>query len=309
MALRQAGLIFRAEVAANLVITPRAGESFRVRRIFTANHSGALQHLTVINDTARVGFFRLVGLGGAHLFNPRETEHPQATKGSNVLDWMAQYNGFQGYPVVQGESLTLSLDTGTADIFAVADSYDVGDVKSTEMNGSKSADILYMNYGTNLAAIVATGYNKVNSSRNPAEMPSFPFGAPGQGLVPAGKKAQITLIGGQAVGRFVGAGATAQTQYIRPRIGSAPAQTILDRNDVGVQFFGTIPGAGVDYTSLRQAISSTPSAFETTDAVLPQLDFNGNDELSLQVQTTIVGAGQLNAADIDLWCLQRIFPA
>ena len=39
MALRQAGLIFRAEAAASLVITPRVGEGFIVRRIFAANVS------------------------------------------------------------------------------------------------------------------------------------------------------------------------------------------------------------------------------------------------------------------------------
>lgn len=309
MALKQAGLIFRAEAAANLVITPRAGESFRVRRIFASNPSTALQHVTIINDTARVGFFRIVGLGGSHLLNPRSAEVSNNVRGTNMLDWMLKYSAFQGYPVVQGESLTITLDTGTADLFAIADSYDVGDIKSTDTNGSKSSDLLFMNYGTNLAAITATGYNKVNSSRNPAEMPAFPFGAAGQGLVPAGKKASIPVVGGQAVARFVGAGATGQTQYIRPRVGAAPAQTIMDRNDVGIPFFGNIPGAGVDYTSVRQGIASCPRTPETLDDTLVDLEFNGNDELSLQVQTTIVGAGQLNAADIDIWCLQRVFPA
>ena len=33
MALQQPGLIYRAEVTTNLVITPRMGEGFRVRRI------------------------------------------------------------------------------------------------------------------------------------------------------------------------------------------------------------------------------------------------------------------------------------
>lgn len=309
MALRQAGLIFRAEAAATLVITPRAGEAFRVRRIFASNPSAALQHVIVINDTARVGFFRIVGLGGSHLLNPRSQEVANNVRGCNLIDWMLKYNAFAGYPVVQGESLTLNLDTGTADLFAIADSYDAADVKSTELNGSKSQDVLYVNYGTNLAAITATGYNKVNSSRNPAEMVAFPFGNPGQGLVPSGRKAVIPVIGGQAVARFVGAGATGQTQYIRPRVGASPAQTIFDRNDVGIPFLGNVPGAGVDYTSVRQGVASCPVSWETLQDTLADLDFNGNDELSLQIQTTIVGAGQLNAADIDIWCLMRVSPA
>lgn len=309
MALRQAGLIFRAEASANLVITPRAGESFRVRRIFASNPSAALQHVTIINDTARVGFFRIVGLGGSHLLNPRSQDVSNNIRGSNLLDWMLKYSAFNGYPVVQGEALTIQCDTGTADLFAVADSYDVGDVKPTEQNGSKSGDVLYVNYGTNLAALTTAAYTKLNSSRNPAEMVQFPFGAPGAGLVPSGKKVHMSLIGGQAVGRFVGAGATMGTQYLRPRVGSAPAQTIMDRNDVGIPFIGVIPGAGVDYTSVRQAIPSTPFSAETLEDVLPDLDFSSNDEFSLQLSTVLVGAGQLNAADVDVWVLMRVFTA
>lgn len=309
MALRQAGLVFRAEVANTLVITPRAGESFRVRRIFASNPSGTLQHVLVVNDTARVGFFRIVGLGGSHLLNPRSQEVANNVRGCNMIDWMLANSNFAGYPVVQGESLTLSLDTGTADLFAIADSYDAADVKSSEQNGSKSQDVLFVNYGTNGTAIAATGYNKLDSRRNPAEMVQFPFGPAGGGLLPSGKKASIFVIGGQPVARFVSAGNTAQTQYIRPRVGASPAQTILDRGDVGLTFFGNVPGAGVDYTSVRSGIASNPSYERPYDDVIADLAFNGNDEFALQVQTTIVGAGQLNASDIDVWCLLRVYPA
>lgn len=309
MALRQAGLIFRAEAAGTLVISPRAGEAFRVRRIFASNPSTTLQHVTVINDTARVGFFRIVGLGGSHLLNPRSQEVANNIRGCNMLDWMLTFQQFAGYPVVQGESLTLSLDTGTADLFAVADSYDATDVKSTEQNGSKASDVLYMNYGTNLAAITTAVYTKLAATRNPAEMVGFPFGNPGAGLVPAGKKAHIYVLGGQASGRFVSGGNTAATAYIRPRVGTAPAQTILDRADVGLPFLGVQPGAATDYTSVRQGIPSTPRASDPYDDTTADLDFNPNDELSLQVLAAIVGAGQLNASDVDVWTLQRIFPA
>ena len=310
MALRQAGLIFRVEAAASLVITPRMGESFRIRRIFTMNPSGTLQHLLVVNDTARVGFFRVIGLGGGHLLSVRSLEYFNTPRGGNLLDWMLAFENFTGYPVVQGESLTLSLDNGTADIFAIGDSYDAADVKSSEQCGSKSSDVLWVNYGTNLAAITASGYYKVNFQRNPSEMVGFPWGIAGQGLVPAGKKAHISVIGGQAVGRFASAGNTAQTQWLRPRVGTAPAQTILDRNDVGVPVFGTIPGAaGADYTSLRQAIPSIADGSMDDWNVLPALDFNGNDELALQVNVAIVGTGQINALDLDFWAVMRIYPA
>lgn len=308
MALRQAGLIFRAEAAASLVITPRAGESMVVRRIFASNPSTTLQHVTVINDTARVGFFRIVGLGGSHLLNPRSHEVSGNVRGSNMIDWMIQQLGFKGYPVVQGESLTLSLDTGTADLYAIADIYDVADVKSTDQCGSKSPDVIYLNYGTNLAALTVAAYAKLNASRNPAEMVQFPFGAAGAGLVPAGKKATIYMLGGQPSGRFVSGGNTMGTQYLRPRVGTSPAQTILDRNDVGIPFIGTIPGASTDYTSVRSGVPSCPREEFPLDDTLADLAFNGNDELSIQLSTVLAGTGQLNALDVDVWTLQRIFP-
>ena len=309
MALRQAGLIFRAEVASTLVITPRIGEGFIVRRIFASNVSASPAHLLVVNDTARVGFFRIAGFGGSHLLNPRSREVANNVRGSNMLDWMITYSNFKGIPVVQGESLTLSTDTGTADIFVVADVYDAADVKSTDPNGSKANDVLFINYGTNLNAIAATGYNKLDNRRNPSEFVQFPFGPPGQGLLPAGKKCDIQVIGGQASGRFVSGGNTATTTYIRPRVGTAPAQTIFDRSDVGIPFLGTTPGAGTDYASLRQGIASNPNQWATLDDVLADIPFSGNDEFQLQVLTTVVGTGQLNAGDIDVWVLMHVFNA
>lgn len=309
MALRQAGLIFRAEAASTLAFTPRAGEGFLVRRIFIVNVSGASVFATFINDTARVGFFRIAGFGGSHLLNPRAQEVSQNVRGTNLLDLMMQQLGFKGYPVVQGETFTINISTGTADIYVLADSYDAGDIKNTDTGGSHTADIMYVNYGTNLNAITATGYNKLDNRQNPAEMVQFPFGPAGSALVPAGKKAHIYVVGGQPVGRFVSGGNTAATNYLRPRIGTVPGQTIFDRNDVGATFFGTTPGSSVDYTSTRSFIPSCPWAIDVTDNVLTQLDFNGNDELQLQVQTVVVGTGQLNAGDIDVWVLQRIFSA
>lgn len=308
MALRQAGLIFRAEAASSLILTPRAGEGFRVKSIFTMNVSAASAFLTLINDTARVGFFRLAGFGGSHLFAPRSIEQDQTVAGNNMIELMKSAFAFAGYPVVQGENFTLSVSTGTADLFAIADSFDAADIASSMPQGSHSPDVTYINYGTNLAALSTAAYFKLDNRQNPAEMAAFPFGAAGAGLVPAGKAVHIFKIGGAPVGRFVSAGNTANTQYLRPRIGTAPAQTILDRNDVGFQFIGTAPGvAGTQYTSLRTALESAPLFFNPVIPTFPEMDFKSNDELALQVSVQIVGTGNLNAGDIDVWSIQRVF--
>ncbi len=309
MALKQPGLISRAEAAATLVITARAKEGLRLRKVYVTNPSGTLQHVTLINDTARVGFFRIQGLGGRHLSGPND-----ASRGRNLLDFMTRFLNFPGYPIAEGESLTINVDNGTADIFALYDSFDSADIKADAPQGSHSGDVTFVNYGTNLAAIAATGYNKVDNRRNPAEMVGFPFGGVGAGLVPSLKKVDLLWVGGQAVARFVGAGATGQTQYLRLRQGSAPAQTLFDRADVGYPFFGTIPGAGVDYTSSRQVLPSSvdTGGFQSTtdeDVVVPQMTFGANDELAFQVLTNIVGAGNLAAGDIDVWAVMRVYSA
>ncbi len=309
MALQQPGLIFRAEAATSLVVTARAQEALRVRKIFVHNPSVSTSHATIINDTARVGFFRIGGLGGGHLVPPNFN-----ARGANLLDFMTKFLSFPGYPVAAGENLTIAMDAGTADLFAVADSFDPADVKRDMPNGAASNDVTFVNYGTNAAAITTATYTKIDSSRNPAEMSPFPFGVPGRGLVPAARRQTILMVGGQAVGRFVGAGATMNTQYLRIRQGAAPAQTLFDRNDVGYQFIGTVPGAGVDYTSSRQNFfsagpASFPAVLEDMDIVTPQINAGPNDELALQVSTQIVGAGQLNIGDLDVWVITRIFPA
>src|SRR5260370_40598751 len=102
MALRQAGLIFRAEAAASLVIAPRAGEGFRVRKIYVYNVSAATAFVTLMNETARVGFFRVAGFGGAHLGQPRLFDHDQTVKMTTLIGLMTTQFGFAGYPVVQG---------------------------------------------------------------------------------------------------------------------------------------------------------------------------------------------------------------
>ncbi len=308
MALRQAGLIFRAEAVGSLVITPRAGEGFRVKSIFVMNVSGASVFVTLINDTARVGFFRVAGFGGSHLFAPRSIEEDQTVPGNNMIELMKSAFGFAGYPVVQGESFTVSVSTGTADIFIVADSFDAADIVASQPQGSHSSDVTYINYGTNLSVLSTAAYFKLDNRQNPAEMVAFPFGAAGAGLVPAGKMVHLYKIGGAPVGRFVAAGATANTQYLRPRLGTAPALTVLDRNDVGYQYIGLAPGvAGTSYTSLRTALESAPLFYNPVIPTFPEMDFRSNDEFALQVSVQIVGAGQLNAGDVDLWTIQRVF--
>ncbi len=307
MALRQAGLIFRAEAAGSLIITPRAGEGFRVRKIYVSNVSGSPAFATLVNDTARVGFFRLAGFGGNHLGQPRLFDHDQTVKMTNLIDLMTTQFNFSGYPVVQGENFNVSINPGTADIFIIADSFDAADIVSSQPQGSHSSDVMFVNYGTNLSLLSTAAYFKLDNRQNPVEMVAFPFGAPGAGLVPAGKRVTVLFLGGQPVGRFISAGNTMGTQYLRPRAGTAPATTILDRNDVGFPFIGTIPGAGVDYTSVRSALPSAPDPFYPYIDNFPNMDFNSNDELALQISTVIVGVGTLSAGDVDVWVIERVF--
>jgi hypothetical protein len=115
-------------------------------------------------------------------------------------------------------------------------------------------------------------------------------------------------VGGSPVGRFASAGNTANTQYLRPRLGTAPALTVLDRNDVGYQFIGVAPGAvGTSYTSLRSALESAPLFFNPVIPTFPEMDFKSNDEFALQVSTQIVGTGSLSAGDVDVWAIERVF--
>jgi len=58
---------------------------------------------------------------------------------------------------------------------------------------------------------------------------------------------------------------------------------------------------------VRSDFPSAPEPWYAYVNLWPQMDFNSNDELALQVSTTIVGTGQLNAGDVDLWAIERVF--
>jgi len=307
MALKQAGLIYRAEAATTLAVTPLAGEGLRIRRVFCSNPSAAEQYATLITGTTRVGFFRTRGKGGRHLVGPNDSN-----RGMNLLDYMTRRLGFTGYPVDQGFTFNVNIDTGNSDIFVVADSYDVGDISPDQPNGRGSKDNTIVNYGTNAAAIAATGYNKVDARENPAEMIAFPFGIAGAALVPAGFKVQVLMVGGQAVGRAAGGGNDGNTRFLRIRKGSNPPSTLFDRNDVGWQFFGTLTAAP-DYVSTRQNIPSaggnTLDWFSDMDAVVhPVIEASENEEMRMEVDTLIALAGTLAIGDIDVWVVMRIMP-
>lgn len=107
-----------------------------------------------------------------------------------LLEYLMGRGIFAGWPVAEGQTFALS-GVKQANCIQMIE-YEVhegGDITSDMPNGSTAAEYLFINYGNAGGSIQATEENILNTSKNPAEFPDFPFG----NVVPA--KYEVDVIG------------------------------------------------------------------------------------------------------------------
>lgn len=107
-----------------------------------------------------------------------------------ILGLLSQLGIFKGFPIGEGETLTLTgaKQSGAIQI-AIYEVYDAGDKTPAMENGSKSLEYLFLNYGNAGGNINKTGDSLFNTAKSPAQFIDFPYGK----TVPA--KHEVSLIG------------------------------------------------------------------------------------------------------------------
>jgi hypothetical protein len=94
-----------------------------------------------------------------------------------LLGLLRELGMFTGYPIAEGQTLTLSgVKQAGAVQLVLYEVLDPGDITKTMPNGSEATEYLFINYGSSGAAINKTGDTLINTPTNPAEFPSFPYG-------------------------------------------------------------------------------------------------------------------------------------
>ena len=206
MALIQSDNVVLFQNVSSATLTPPTGQSYLVKDIEVFNNNA--NYLKFYNNKTTVGFWRLAGTAGGHLY-PAD----MYTQRPNLMHKLYLDNIFTGYPVVQGENFIMNTDTGTVNAIAVFfDVYDASDLTPTKTNGSQSNEYQFVQY-LRASTVTSNNASLYDTQVTPAEFPAFPANA---SVVPAGYTMTLYGIAGTPVSRSAGVNKTGQyTQYLK----------------------------------------------------------------------------------------------
>ncbi|MBA7495166.1 hypothetical protein ES702_05745 [subsurface metagenome] len=172
-----------AAATASLELTAKVGESLLVKQL----RVGALHSLgfcECLIDRLSVGFFYTGDINSNHL-----EQCSEVGPWPNVFERLIQLGVFNGYPIAEGETFEIKPAVVGATVVGaiIYEVHDAEDIKAEMDCGSKAASYMFLNYGTNTAAIAVDTYGPLDKTRNPSEYPSFPYGE----VVPAGHEIDV----------------------------------------------------------------------------------------------------------------------
>lgn len=140
---------------------------------------------------AEVAADNMIGSLAASTTYPRVGELVKtALRQKTLLGLLTDLGIFKGFPIGEGQSMTLSrVEGATPTQIVIYEVHDAGDKKPTDENGSESKEYVFINYGNCDKDVAITGDSIYKKPKSPPEFPDFPFGKD----VPA--NTEITLLG------------------------------------------------------------------------------------------------------------------
>ncbi|MBD3293820.1 MAG: hypothetical protein GF393_12925 [Armatimonadia bacterium] len=272
----------------DLELEAEAGESLLVLDILAYN--AASSYMTITIDKAAVGYFRVGTALGSHqcinFANPLmglgfggQSPHPDRS----VLSILRSLGKFSGYPIGEGQKLTIS---GVAQANAVQvviyQKGKPGDFTPDQMNGSDSNEFLFLNYGRVAASVSTSGDTVLNTPQTPSQFPSFPFGTE----VPGNYEMTLHGILASDFTDDQGGNDEISTDYlklIKDRI------TLFDEDRNGLLMAGPdAPGGGSNFGTGRAVIGNASEVDERPPLIFPEpLLFLPGQELGVYWTTTV----------------------
>lgn len=281
----------------DLALQADGEESFLVEGIFI--HNSATNHVTVTTEDTTVGYWRVGGTQGNHLFFP-----PSDAQVPNLLTTLYRRGLHRGYPVEQGQKLLIE---GAAQANAVQTVLyrkgEPGKYKKEQPNGSQAQDNDMMIYGQ-VSGGAADGFNLYDTNQGPTEWPGFPFDE----LSPRRKQVKVLALAVSDVGITDGTQSNDQaTTYLR--VVRERTRYYDDHGD-NLPILGVYPDS-TDGTNVGQGeslFSARSSADYDEPTILDEpLTFEGGENLDLWVGTTVdAGSANFSAGDAEIALLQRI---
>jgi len=278
MAIKAHDQIKWVESSKSLELEADIGEAFLVKDIFCGKSSGG--YVTVNIDKTTVGYFRIdSGDLGSHLHFPLQDEEKLT-----ILGYLSQKGIFKGYPVAEGQSIALSVDS-LMPLAILYDIYEPGDISPDMENGSEAKEYLLINYGKKTSSgTLVDGDNELVYCMLPSEFPNFPFGED----VPAKTAIEIYGILASDVGSTSGSGTNKhRTQYLKF---VKEREVLFDEDKRGIMMIGNVPSSDTTNIGVGNSIVGN---YSHIDERLPlmftsPLRFESGEELTIIVNTEVV---------------------
>ncbi len=184
MALKEALMVKTKIGSDTLTLEAGVGEAFLIKGIYIDN-AADVEFAKLSIDRVTVGYFSM--------WDDKQNQFGFAlekTAFPNLLSYLFDKGIFKGYPVKEGQTLTLDITGSNSNNSRVVyEVYEAGDITDEMQNAVGAKEYLHFNYGTNSAEIAIDGSGNIDKCLNPSEFPDFPFGD----VVPA--KTQIEILG------------------------------------------------------------------------------------------------------------------
>ena len=290
MALKEAGMTRTFFGPGPYELRAGVGESLLIKSINIDNTSA--KYISVIIDKTTVGYFMHDVAAKSHIAFPVDYDAGLV----NLLSYLYEKGIFKGYPVGEGQTFIVKGPTEDSAICQIIyDKYDAGDITPTTENGTQADTYFFINYGVPSLIPSSGGDVLIDKSENPAEFPSFPFGAD----VPARMEIDLLGIVANDVGKSTDSGANkARTRFlkmIKERV------VLFDDERDGYLLLGVIPDS--DTTNLGGG-NSVFGYFSRNNRKPPllfkePLTFGAGEELNVIINTEVV-AGSNNLVQDDL---------
>ncbi len=302
MARQQPYMVKEVESVSSLTLTPPAGKSILVKDINVVT-TQASDFATIKTGQATVGYFQVAPVKRNHLTLTRPGK-----QNLSILQFLAKRGINTTYPVPEGLTFQVSLANNAALIRVVYEEWDAADIKESMPNGPGAGELVFVNYGTNKNEITASDWSTLDTNRNPAEFPDFPFGA----TVPSNAVMEILGIGCVDIHRNTYTGAAnnySKTERIRLYKGR---ECLFDRDFNGFFTQGAGAAAGSANYSYFGGTNEMPyySQDDLGDLFMFQdpLVFVGGEELRIQQKCTIDANSKFAVSDLDVFTVLRWKP-
>jgi len=223
-------------------------------------------------------------------------------RGETILSFLANAGIFKGFPIAEGETMTIEGMGGANSITVILyEQWDPADIKVDQENGSRSKEYFYLNYGNTGAAINASGDSLFDTAVSPAEFPDFPYGK----VVPAKHEISVFGILASPFAPAENDGTNyCYTQYLKLLKDRA---VLFDEDRNGILFLArseTADGAQ-DMKAEGFTLIGNYSEYDNNPPLIfpAPLVFAAGDELNVYVTTVKHGSGQDISTDEQQICL------